>query len=168
VAVLLTGGGIQGCGAGPGGEAVAVGEPGDVADVGQDAGSHDRADAVDVHQTGAAGEHDRLQLGGRLLDLGLDRDQLGQLLGGDATASLPSDVPRSDGGQHGLGLAGGEVTFRLPWQEFSQQCLESVDGLDPAPGECFAAVGEHPQRLELAVELQYPQGLVRSATIAIA
>ena len=38
VPVLLTGGGVQGCGAGPGREPVAVGEPGDVADVGQDPG----------------------------------------------------------------------------------------------------------------------------------
>jgi hypothetical protein len=36
VSDLLAGGGIQRCGAGPGGEPVAVGEPGHVADVGQD------------------------------------------------------------------------------------------------------------------------------------
>jgi hypothetical protein len=35
VPVLLSGGGIEGCGAGPGCEPVAVGEPCDVADVGQ-------------------------------------------------------------------------------------------------------------------------------------
>ena len=62
-------------------------------------------------------------------------------------------------GEHRLGLAGGDVAFGLPRKEFCQQRLESVDGLDPAPGECFAAVGEHPQRLELPVELQHPQGL---------
>jgi len=49
VAILLTGGGVQGCGAGPGREPVPVGEPGDVADVGEDPGRHDRSDAVDVH-----------------------------------------------------------------------------------------------------------------------
>ncbi len=37
--------------------------------------------------------------------------------------------------------------------------MESVDGLDAAPGQCFAAVGEHPQGLELAVELQHAQCL---------
>ena len=64
---------------------------------------------------------------------------------------------RTDG-EHGLGLTGGEVAFRLSWQEFCEQRLESVDGLDPPAGQCFTAVGEHPQRLELAVELQHPQG----------
>jgi len=37
--------------------------------------------------------------------------------------------------------------------------LESVDGLDPAPGEGFASVGEHPQGFELPVESQHTQGL---------
>ena len=50
VAVLLAGGGVEGCGAGPGREPVAVGEPGDVADVGQDPGGDDGSDAVEVHQ----------------------------------------------------------------------------------------------------------------------
>jgi hypothetical protein len=72
---------------------------------------------------------------------------------------LPGDVTRSDRGEHGLGLSGGDVAFRLSWQEFCEQSLESVDGLDPPAGECFAAVGEHPQCLELAVEMQHPQVL---------
>ena len=49
--------------------------------------------------------------------------------------------------------------LRLPRQQFGQQRLEPVDGLDPAPGQRLAAVGQHPQRLELAVELQHPQVL---------
>ena len=59
VSDLLTGGGVDGCGAGPGREPVAVGEPGDVADVGQDPCGAGRADAVDLHQRGAAGERPR-------------------------------------------------------------------------------------------------------------
>jgi hypothetical protein len=50
MAVLLTGRGIQGSGAGPGSEPVAVGEPSDVTDVGQDPRSHDSADTVDLHE----------------------------------------------------------------------------------------------------------------------
>lgn len=37
--MLFTRGGVQGCGAGPGREPVAVDEPGGVTDIGQDAGS---------------------------------------------------------------------------------------------------------------------------------
>jgi hypothetical protein len=59
---LLPGGRVQGCGAGPRGEPVAVGEPGDVADVGQDPGGHDRADTGQVHQRRAAGEDHLLEL----------------------------------------------------------------------------------------------------------
>ena len=39
---------------------------------------------------GTAGQHDGLELRGGLLDLGLDRYQLGELFGGDAPAVLPA------------------------------------------------------------------------------
>ena len=55
VAVLVTGRGVQGCGAGPGREPVAVGEPGHVADVGQDPCGAGRADPEEVHQVRPAG-----------------------------------------------------------------------------------------------------------------
>jgi len=51
VAVLLTGGRVEWRGAGPGREPVAVSEPGDVADVGQDPGGDHGADAVEVHES---------------------------------------------------------------------------------------------------------------------
>ena len=50
VAVLLAGGCVQGCGAGPGREAVAVGESRDVTGVGQDPCGHDGSHTVEVHQ----------------------------------------------------------------------------------------------------------------------
>ena len=53
VAEMLAAGGIDRGGAGPGREVVAVGEPGDVAGVGEDPGGAGRADAVDVHQVRA-------------------------------------------------------------------------------------------------------------------
>ena len=55
VADLLAGGGVQGRGAGPGREPVAVGEPGDVADVGQDPGGDDGPDTGQVHQGASRG-----------------------------------------------------------------------------------------------------------------
>jgi len=149
------------------GEAVAISEPRHVADVGQDAGRHDGPDAVDVHQRGTASEHDGFELGGGLLDLRLHRDQFGELVGGDASTGLPGDVTRADRGQHGLGLAGGDVAFGLSWKEFSQQSLESVDRLDSATGECFATVGEHPKRLSSPSTCSTRKVVVRTATIAI-
>ena len=63
-------------------------------------------------------------------------------------------MPRGpDAAEHRLGLPGGDVAFRLSRQEFCEQGLESVDGLDPAPGQGLATVGEDPQCLELAVDL---------------
>ena len=50
VSDVVAGGGVDGCGAGPGREVVAVGEPGDVADLDEQPGSTGRADAVQVEQ----------------------------------------------------------------------------------------------------------------------
>jgi len=55
-------------------------------------------------------------------------------------------------------LTGGDVAFGLARKQFGQRGVEPVDGLDPTPGQCFAAVGEHPQRLKLPIDLQHPQG----------
>ena len=46
--VLLAGGGVWGCGAGPGREPVSVWEPSDVPDIGRGPGSDDRSDAGQI------------------------------------------------------------------------------------------------------------------------
>jgi hypothetical protein len=76
-----------------------------------------RADSGQVHQSGATGQHERLELGGGGLDLGVDRGQLGQLLGGDAASGLPGDVTWADVGEHLLGLAGGDVALGLAGEQ---------------------------------------------------
>ena len=53
VSDVVAGGGVDGCGAVPGGEVVAVGEPGDVADLDQQPGRTGGSDAVQVDQAGA-------------------------------------------------------------------------------------------------------------------
>jgi hypothetical protein len=50
VAQMLAARGVNRGGAGPGGEVAAVREPGDVADISQDAGGTGGADPMDVHQ----------------------------------------------------------------------------------------------------------------------
>ena len=107
----------------------------------------------------AAFGHEDFELGGGLLHLGLDRDELGELFGGDPSSGLPGQVPGSDGGEHAFGLSGGDVLLRLPGKEFRKQGLEPVDGLYPTPGEGFAAFDEHPEHLELRVDGQDPQVL---------
>jgi len=72
---------------------------------------------------------------------------------------LPGDVAGTDAGEHHLGLQRGYVAFCLTRQQLGEQGLEPVDGLNAPPGQCFAAVGEHPQRFELPVDLQDPQSL---------
>jgi hypothetical protein len=52
---------------------------------------------------------------------------------------------------------GGEVSLALAGDEFAEQPLEPVDGLDSSVGQLVAAVGEHPQRLELTIGCDHPQ-----------
>jgi len=72
---------------------------------------------------------------------------------------LLGDVARTDAGEHHLGLQRGDVAFGLTRQQFGEQGLEPVDGLNTPPGQRFASVGEHPQRLELPIDLQDTQSL---------
>ena len=98
-----------------------------------------------------AGEHRGLELGLDLLQLRIDGDQVGELLGGHPAAGLAGDVAGPDSGEHRLGLQGGEVSFALAGEQLGEQPLEPVDGLDALAGQLVASVGEHPQRLELTI-----------------
>ena len=64
------------------------------------------ADAVEVHQRRAARGDRGLQFGFDLLELRIQRDEVGDLFGGHSAAGLAGDVTGSHGGEHGLGLGG--------------------------------------------------------------
>ena len=100
------------------------------------------------------------ELGGGLLDLGLDRDQLGELLRRDASAGLPGDVPRPDGGEHGLGLAGGDVLrFACPGRSSASSAWSRPTVWTRRRVRASRRSVSIRKRLELTVELQHPQGL---------
>ena len=147
----------MGCGAGPGREPVAVGEPGDVSGVGQDPGCHDGPDAGQVHQGGAGGDHHLLEFLGEDLDLLLDRDQLSDLFRGESAAGLAGQVPRTHRSQDSLRLSSGDVLLALSRNELGQQPVYPVHCLDPGPAQLGAPVDQHPQRLQLDVIGQHPK-----------
>jgi hypothetical protein len=118
--VLLARGGIEVCDAGPGREPVAVGEPSDVSDVGRCPGGNNWSDTGQFHQLGAAGLDQRLELGGGLLHLRLNRGQVGELLGGDPASGLARDVARADGREDRLGLQGSQVLLGLTGDQLGQ------------------------------------------------
>ena len=83
-------------------------EPGHVADVAEDPGGADRADAVEVQQA-AAGRGDRVaQLLVAVFELAVEPDDVGEQFGGQLPPGPPGDVPRPDGGQQRFGLRGGQ------------------------------------------------------------
>src|SRR6185503_5435428 len=95
VALLVAGGGVQGCGAVPGGEVAAAGEAADVADVADQAGRAGRADAVQFLQTAAGGLDETGQLLARRLDLLVDADEFGDQFRSEPPAGATDEVTRA-------------------------------------------------------------------------
>jgi len=60
-------------------------------------------------------------------------------------------------GEDCLGLQGCDVLLRPAGGQLGEKPVQPVDGLDPLAGQLLAAVGEHPQRLELLVVGQHSQ-----------
>src|SRR4051812_26341901 len=96
-------------------EPVAVGEPGDLADVGQHPGHDHWAKRWEGSPAGSRGQHHGLQLGGGLLDLRLDHHQLGEFLGRDAATGLVGDVTRTQRTRASIALARPVVMSGLAW-----------------------------------------------------
>jgi hypothetical protein len=160
VADLGAGGGVEWGGAGPGGEPVAVGEAGDVADVGQDPGGAGRADAVEAHQPGA-GSGDRLsQPAGQRLELAVESLHFSYQLDGELPTRPPGQVRWPHRREHRLGLQGGQVPGGAAGNKFGQQPVQPVQPvqrLSPGPGQFVAAIGEQPQHRQLFIDDQLPQ-----------
>jgi hypothetical protein len=73
---VLAGGSVQGCGAGPRREVVAVREPGDVADIGQDSGGSRGSDAAQVQQVRPTRLRSDGELLGQRFELGVGSHQV--------------------------------------------------------------------------------------------
>ncbi|MDW5329470.1 hypothetical protein [Plantactinospora sp. KLBMP9567] len=85
-----------------------AGEPGDVADVAEQAGGVGRSDAGQVHQP-ACGAVDQVgEFLFRDFDLLVDDDEFADQLGGQPSAGLADHVARTNRAQQGAGLLGGE------------------------------------------------------------
>src|SRR5690349_19299609 len=89
---LVAGGGVDRCGAVPGGEVVPVGETGDVADLDQQSGRAGGSDAVQVHQTGAGGCDQVAQFLVGRFGARVDPFEVGDQFCGDPTPGLACDV----------------------------------------------------------------------------
>jgi hypothetical protein len=84
----------------------------------QHTGGYDWADTAKFHQSGSAGQHHAFEFLGQRLDLVLDADQLGQLLGGKPASGLAGQVPGPHASQACLGLQRGEVLLALTRPQF--------------------------------------------------
>jgi len=89
---MLAGGGVDGGGAGPGGEPVAVGETGHIVDIGEDPGGAGRADPEDLQQCAAAGDDVLAQPAEELLQFAVEGVDLADQLGGQRPAGPPGGV----------------------------------------------------------------------------
>src|SRR6188472_2972628 len=101
---MVTGAGVDGCGAGPGREVVVVGEAGDVADFDEQSGRTRGADAVQAGQARAGRGEPLSQLLVRGLLARIDPLEVADQLGRNAATDLAGDVPGPDGREQLLGL----------------------------------------------------------------
>ena len=145
MAQMLAAGGIDRGSASPGREVVAVGKPGDVADVGENAGGAGRADAVDVHQVRAGGLDGGFEFGFHRLELGVQPGQVLQFLGSHPAAGLTRQVARAHPGQQILVLADRLLHRRTARDQIQEQPVQPVEGLGPGAGQFITAVAQHPQ-----------------------
>jgi hypothetical protein len=96
VALLITAGRVDGCGAVPGGEMVTAGEAADIADVAQQPGGAGRADPVELLQRAAGGLDQFGELLVRSFDLLVDDGDLRDELRGQLPAGAADDVAGPD------------------------------------------------------------------------
>ena len=95
-----------------------AGEPGDVADLGQQPGGAGGTDPVQAGQRAAGGFEQVTEfLVGGLLPL-VEAFQVADQLGGDPAAGLACGIAGADLGQQGLGLGCGEVFLCSAGDEF--------------------------------------------------
>ena len=83
---------------------VAVGEAAHVADVGQDPGGAGGSDPGQVHQVRPGCEHRLLQFRLECLELGVESDQVGELVGGQPPHGAPNEITGTQPSQHRLVL----------------------------------------------------------------
>src|SRR3954447_18915311 len=93
---VVPGGGVDGCGPGPGCEVVAVGEPGDVADLDREPCCTGGPDAVQVQQPGAGGSDQFAELLVGILLPGIDPLQIADQLSSEPASGLAGHVTCPD------------------------------------------------------------------------
>ena len=126
----------------------------DRADLDQQPCGAGRADAVQVHQRGAGGSDQSLELFVGLLGPLVDALEVSDQLSGYPSAGLASRVTRADRGQQRLGLGGGQALLRSARGQLQQQLVQLAalaGGEHPGPGGQFRrdvdyllAIGEQP------------------------
>jgi hypothetical protein len=80
------------------------------------------------------------------LELGVDRDQVGDFLGGHPPQRLTHQGLGTHGGEQSLGLQRRQVALGPAGDQLGEQPLQPVHRLHPTLGQLVAAVGQQPQR----------------------
>jgi hypothetical protein len=160
VADDLAAGGLDRSGAGVGGEVVLGREPSDVADLAQQLGGQDGADAEQLGEGGRRPGDGHLEA---VLGCG-DPPVQGADVGEEVDGELPAGAGRRGLGPHppqqgGCGIRV-QVAPGAAWDQVGQQDMEAVEGLGAGPDQVIAAVRQQPQHggVVLESDLAEPSG----------
>ena len=102
---------------------VAVGEPGYVADLDEQACRPRRADPVQFHQAGPGRGDEVAELFVGSPPAGIDTLEVADELGGDPAPCLAGDVAWADPCKQSLGLGSGEILLRPARDQLEQQVV---------------------------------------------
>ncbi len=152
---VVSGGGVDGCGAVPRGEVGLVREPGDVTNLDEEPGRTGGADAVQIEQSGSRlrQQFGELLVGGFLA--GIDPLEVTDQLGSHPASGLADGIAGTDLGEQRLGLSGGKVLLRPAGDQFQQQHHPATGRLRRSshPPAAEACTTEN-QPLPLAISVQ--------------
>jgi hypothetical protein len=139
VADLVAGGHAGRSGAVVAGEPVPGGEPGDVADFGQDPPRGQRPDPVKAGQRGARLGDQGGDLAGDGLEPGTGGPDVAKVVAGNAQADRGHVTVRPDAGQQRLGLVRGQLAAHPAGRELGKQPVQPADRLGALGRELLAA-----------------------------
>jgi hypothetical protein len=122
-----------------------AGEATDVPDIAGDPGGAGRADPVEAQQPGPARLEQLLERYVRRLGLPVDRGRFGGEFGGELPTGPAHHVPRSDRGQQGAGLGGGQELFGATGISSSSSRCNRLTVWVPGQAQFVASVDQQSQ-----------------------
>jgi hypothetical protein len=133
-------------------------EAANVADVAEDLGGQEHAQAVDLGQGAAGGGQRSLELGLVVGQAGIDAPQVAEQVAGQLAAAGGGRGGQTHAAQERGRLFGGQVGGGAAGDQVAQQAMQTVQDAGALAGQVVAAFGQQPQDAGLVLGSHRAQG----------